>query len=188
MLTNVPVLMPGDNGSPLARQRWMTRAVRRTFGWLMWTPMLRCLGCNIVGLTTLTWPEVLTITMPLSDLILLSLARNRGMTAALMLDEMFALWACSSELTLLTNMTIGPLLVVCLWVCPKTTWTRCLDLFMNPPSSLGFPIDRNMLSFVLAFLVSVPVMVPVTSAPLPFGELHSSMFPGGPRLQCLNSL
>lgn len=66
------------------------------------------------------WPDVLTITIPLSDLMLLSLERNRGMTAALMLEEMLELWACSSELTLLTKMIIGPLLVVCLWVCRKT--------------------------------------------------------------------
>lgn len=66
------------------------------------------------------WPEVLTITIPLSDLMLLSLERNRGITAALILEEMLELWACSSELTLLTNMIIGPLLVVCLWVCRKT--------------------------------------------------------------------
>lgn len=72
---------------------------------------------------------------------------------------------------------------------------------MHPPSSLGFPMDRNMfpmwalvgstellLPELQLFLYRVPVMVPVTTAPLPLGGLHSRMFPGGPRLQCLNSV
>lgn len=162
----------GRKGSWDVRHPVTTLVVVRVLGCLTPTPMLRCLGSRTVGLTTLLWPSVLTMTMPLRFLMLLTLDSSRGMTAPLILSDILEFWAWNSELTLLKNMTIGTFLSVPLWVCRKISWTRCLALFIHPPSSLGFPTPRKKDCLVLKFLwveippVREPVMVPVTSAPL----------------------
>lgn len=153
------VILVGPYGACVARQSFSILVVVVWLGWLRWTPMLRCLGCRTVGLTRLLWPAVLTMTMPLSDLILLTLVSSRGMTADLMLSSIFDLWAWNRELTLLKNIMIGCFVLVILWVWVNASWTRCLALLMHPPSSLGFPMPRKK------ELVE-PVIVPVTTAPL----------------------
>lgn len=141
--------------------------------WMLGRPIiirwLKWLGCSRVGLRTLVWPAVVTMTIPEPPLKLLTLISRVPSARLCLLPLLFTLQLCRwfMVLTLLTKTRSGVASPVRL----NTLWIWSVFIFMNTLIKLELSTEQKEVPDLL-------VTVCVSRAPFALGVLITSMLWG----------